>query len=185
MTVAVRRTLLSFVSLVAMLMLAVPASAQAPYPAGDAITCDASVVSPGDTLTCTITGCQPGTIAEGTATFQTDDSVQARGQTVVTGTDVADASGAASIDFKVPDNANGTVDVTMTCVAPDGSIRVLSAGAVATVAAPGGGGNGGAGGGGGALGNTGGPFQMGSLIGASLLLAGALLLVMGGRRKTI
>lgn len=178
MLAAARRTFVLTVALGALMAMALPALAQGPYPAGAGIVCDASVLSPGDTLTCSIDGCVPGTVVEGSATFQTGDD----GSTVVADASVADSTGTGTLEFVVPGNASGPVDVTMSCLAPDGSVQVLNAGVVATVA-PAGGGDDGAGGG--ALGNTGGPFQLGSAIGAFLLIAGALLLVMTGRRRTI
>lgn len=165
-----------------------PALAQAPYPGGTGIQCDTSVVTPGGTLTCVLDACVVGAQATGTATFETPDdsgATSARSShddgptTDVTVTSTVDEDGEATFVFDVPDNATGAVDVTLSCPTPDGGTQVLSVDNVALVQAPGGGD------GGGVLGNTGGPFRALAILVATLLGAGAALLVVTGRRHAV
>lgn len=185
-------------------LMAVPASAQAPYPLSGALTCDRSVTPPGSTVRCQADGFAAQSAVDVVATGGTADlageSSFAAGTWEFVTTVIADATGVATAFIQVPSDAVGPASVSFTGIAPDSSTRTLrSVGAFTVVAAPAGAGDvdgaAGVGGdaaggvdtsaGGGVLSNTGAPVLMGSIAAIVLLLGGASLVLVGRRRRQV
>lgn len=182
---------------------AVPASAQAPYPLSGALTCDRSVTSPGSTVRCQADGFAINSTVDVVATGGTADlagqAAFAAGTWEFVTTVRADVTGIATAFIQVPSDAVGPASVAFTGVAPDQSVRTLrSVGAFTVVAAPAGAGDvdgaaggdtggavDGAGSGGGVLSNTGAPLLMGSLAAVILMFAGTTLVLISKRRRQV
>ena len=194
-----RRVLVSAVAALVLAVMAVPASAQTgPYPLSGAIQCDRSVTSPGTAVVCTGDGFAPDGRVDVVATGSTVDRAGtasfAAGTWEYTTTVTADEVGLATATIQVPSDAVGPASVSFTGLAPNGTDRTLRAIGAFTVVAPvaadgllDGGvaddGGDAAADGGGLLSNTGAPFVLGGIAVAVLFVLGALLLMLGGRRR--
>jgi LPXTG-motif cell wall-anchored protein len=161
------------------------------YP-GDSnpITCSATVVQAGSSFTCSAGGFKPGTSVSVTATGSTTDTTgsdaqAAAGTWTYNTTVTADSGGVATATIQVPGDAVGPVSVTFEGIDPANNTRVLSAVAVATVAAAPGdsAGDGAADGEGTAA--TGGDFTTGIVAVVALLVVGGGLLFATRRRHHV
>lgn len=126
-----RSVLVGALTILATLVLGGTAFAQS-YPAGPSpISCSESVVQAGSSFTCTADGFKAGSSVAVSATGSTASDGTWTYDTTVQ----ADSSGVATATIQVPGDAVGPVSVTFSGIDPNDQTRVLSAVAVATVAA--------------------------------------------------